>query len=46
MVESIAVIKALVVFTAIKAVIIKGLVIHKLDTAPVSVIVKVNPKIA
>lgn len=39
MVPSMAVIKALV-FTAIKAVITKGPVIHKLDTAPVSVIVK------
>ena len=45
MVPSMAVIKALV-FTAIKAVITKGLVIHKLDTAPVSVIVKTSiPKL-
>lgn len=41
---STAVIKALV-FTAIKVVITKGL-IHNLDTAPVSILVKVDPKVA
>ena len=45
MVESMVVTKALV-FTAIKVVITKGLVIHKLDTAPVSVIAMVNPTVA